>query len=47
MSNRFEFFINTFRGIGFALTFGIYDKHLLGMVTFLCFNFHMEIKIKK
>lgn len=47
MSDRFEFFVNTFKGIGFGLTFGIYDKHLLSMGTFLCFNFYMEVKIKK
>lgn len=47
MNGRIQFFIDTFRGIGFGLTFGIYDKHLIGMGTFLCFNIYLEIKLKK
>jgi hypothetical protein len=47
MSNRFGFFVDTFKGIGFGLTFGVYDKHLIVMGTFLCVNFYLEIRLKK
>jgi hypothetical protein len=47
MSNRFGFFVDTFKGIGFGLTFGVYSGYLIGMGTFLCFNFYMEIKLRK
>ena len=47
MSNRFGFFVDTFKGIGFGLTFGVYGRYLIGMGTFLCFNFYMEIRLRK
>jgi hypothetical protein len=47
MGDRFGFFIDTFIGIGFGLTFGVYDKYLIGMGTFLCFNFYVEVNLKK
>ena len=47
MSNRFGFFVDTFKGIGFGLTFGVYDNYLMGMGTFLCFNFYIEVRIGK
>ena len=47
MSDRFGFFVDTFKGIGFGLTFGVYDNYLMGLGTFLCFNFYMEIRLRK
>jgi hypothetical protein len=48
MSNRrIEFFMDVFAGVGFGLTFGIHDKHLIGMGTFMCLNFYIEINLKK
>ena len=47
MNDKFNYFIDTFRGIGFGLNFGFYDHHLLVMSTFLCFSFYMEIRLKK
>ena len=47
MNDRFGFVVDTFKGIGFGLTFGVYDNYLMGMGTFLCFNFYMEIRLYK
>ena len=47
MSDRFGFFVDTFKGIGFGLTFGVYDNYLMGLGTFLCFNFYFEARLKK
>jgi hypothetical protein len=47
MSDRFGFFVDTFKGIGLGFTFGVYDNYLMGMGTFLCFNFYMEIRLYK
>lgn len=47
MNDRFGFFVDTFKGIGLGITFGVYDKHLIGMGTFLCFNFYFEIYLGK
>ena len=44
---RFEFFVDAFKGVGFGLTFGVHDNHLIGMGTFLCFNFYIEVRLKK
>ena len=47
MSDRFGFFVDTFKGIGFGLTFGVYDNYLMGLGTFLCFNFYIEVDLEK
>ena len=47
MNDRFGFFVYTFKGIGLGLTFGVYDNYLMGMGTFLCFNFYIEVRIGK
>jgi hypothetical protein len=44
---RFEFFVDAFKGVGFGLIFGVHDNHLIGMGTFLCFNFYIEVRLKK
>ena len=45
MNKRIEFFADIFNGVGFGFTFGIYDKHLLGLFTFLCFNIYLDVKL--
>jgi hypothetical protein len=47
MNDKFNYFIDTFRGIGLGLNFGLYDHYLIVMGTFLCFNFYMEFRVKK
>jgi len=47
MSNRFEFLVDTFKGVGLGLTFGYEYKLLVCMGTFLCFNFYIEVYLGK
>jgi hypothetical protein len=47
MNNRFEFLVDTFKGIGLGLTFGYEYKLLVCSATFLCFNFYIEVYLGK
>ena len=44
---RIEFFISSFRGLGLGLSFGFYDKCLICLGTFLCFNIYFELNLEK
>ena len=47
MSNRVEFFGDIFKGIGLGITVGCENKILICVVTFLCFNFYIEVYLGK
>ena len=47
MNKRIEFFGEIFRGIGLGLTVGCESKILICIGTFLCFNFYIEVNLKK
>ena len=47
MSKRVEFFGETFKGVGLGLTIGNINKILICSGTFLCFNFYIEVNLKK
>ena len=47
MNNRFEFLVDTFKGIGLGITVGCENKILICVGTFLCFNFYIEVRLKK
>jgi hypothetical protein len=47
MFKRLEFFVSTFIGLGLGLSFGFYDKCLICVGTFLCFNIYFELNLGK
>lgn len=47
MRDRVEFFLETFKGIGFGTTISINEKFFIYTLTFLCFNFYFEYNMKK
>ena len=47
MKNRVEFWGDIFKGVGLGLNFAYYDKIIIIMGTLLCFNFNIEVNLKK
>ena len=47
MNNRVEFFGDIFKGIGLGMTVGYEHKIVIIIGTFLCFNFYVEVDLKK